>query len=228
VQTFLWINIITLLPFIALSFVKKVSFYKDFFYVLPAIIIPAAIFIVWEYFFVVWGVWDFNPAYITGIYWFGLPMEEVWSFITSAYSCLCIYAFLKVYIQKDILRGVQKLITTFFLLLSLVLFFAFPKYLYTSLTSLVCIFLLLIHSWIAGPKSLSRFYLAFFICLIPFLIINGILTRLPVISYDARYIIGIKLYTVPIESILYFLALFLMNVVIYEYFKRRKELKIEN
>ncbi|MCX6188484.1 MAG: lycopene cyclase domain-containing protein, partial [Bacteroidetes bacterium] len=101
-------------------------------------------------------------------------------------------------------------------------FFFFLKQLYTSVTMLLCAFLLSYRSWVARPKSLSRFYMSYFILLIPVLTIYGILTSIGALWYDPQQIIGLKIGAIPVENILYFLALFLMNVGLYDDFKNRK------
>ena len=217
---YLWINIILIAITIAFSFTKKVGFYKNYIYVLPAIIIPCILFIIWDYFFIQWGVWGFVPGSISGIYWFGIPMEQSLFLLTMPFFGLFIHALLGAYIKKDILISVQKLLTTFFLLLTLILFFAFAKHIYTSISALICAFTLLCRSWIARPKSLGRFFLSYFVTLIPFIIIRIILANQNVIWFDEAHIIGIKIINIPVEDIIYFLALFLLNVGIYEYAKR--------
>ena len=103
--------------------------------------------------------------------------------------------------------------------MALVLFFSYRKQLYTSISSLLCVFLLTYRTWVAKPKSLARFYLAFIICLIPVLVIYAILTSFAITWYDLKFITGIRMGAIPIENILFFLSLFLMNVGIYDYLK---------
>jgi lycopene cyclase domain-containing protein len=66
------------------------------------------------------------------------------------------------------------------------------------------------------------FYLAYFVSLVPFLIVNGILTSLPVVWYNNAHNLGIRLYTIPIEDTMYSLLLLLMNVWLYEGIKNSK------
>lgn len=221
--TYLWINILSVLFPVLLSFDKKVAFYKEFRYVLPAIIVTAALFCVWDSFFTAWGIWGFNDKYITGIWWFGLPMEEVLFFFTVPYACLFVYACTRAYIPKDILHSAERAITFVVLLLSVAAVIIFRKQLYTSVTMLLCGMSILIRMWAAKRKSLSRFYVGFAFCLIPFLIINGVLTYLPVVWYNNAYNTGVRIFTIPVEDTFYLMVLLLWNVGIYESLKRRKE-----
>jgi lycopene cyclase domain-containing protein len=68
----------------------------------------------------------------------------------------------------------------------------------------------------------TKFYLAYFISIFPFLIVNGILTSLPVVEYNDTHNLAIRVFTIPIEDFAYFFLLFLMNVTIYEYLKKQR------
>ena len=53
---------------------------------------------------------------------------------------------------------------------------------------------------------------------------NGLLTALPVVTYDDTENPGIRLLTIPVEDTQYTLLLLLMNVILFENFKRRLRL----
>jgi lycopene cyclase domain-containing protein len=63
--------------------------------------------------------------------------------------------------------------------------------------------------------------------MIPFLIVNGILTggftSEPVVWYNDAENLGIRIGTIPIEDISYGFDMLLMNVILYEYLKRSKK-----
>ena len=69
----------------------------------------------------------------------------------------------------------------------------------------------------------------YFVTLIPFFIVNGLLTGsfIPeeVVYYNDAENLGIRLGTIPIEDTVYGLLMLLMNVTWYEYFKSRHEKK---
>ena len=79
--TYLVLDIASVLFPLALSFDKKVAFYKLWKYLFPAMVISGAFFILWDVLFTAQGVWGFNPKYITGINVFNLPIEEVLFFV---------------------------------------------------------------------------------------------------------------------------------------------------
>jgi lycopene cyclase domain-containing protein len=65
------------------------------------------------------------------------------------------------------------------------------------------------------------FLISYAVCLIPFLIVNGFLTAIPVVLYNNAENLGFKIYTIPFEDTFYGMLLVLMNIVIYEKLKSR-------
>jgi lycopene cyclase domain-containing protein len=61
--------------------------------------------------------------------------------------------------------------------------------------------------------------------LIPFFIVNGILTgsfiEVPIVSYDNLENLGIRLFTIPIEDIGYAFSMLFGNLMIFETLKKR-------
>src|SRR5690606_39231530 len=82
---------VTLLCPIVLSFESKVQYRKSWKNSLLAALIISVPFIVWDIVFTQQGFWGFNPAYISGIYVFNLPIEELLFFIIVPFACTFIY-----------------------------------------------------------------------------------------------------------------------------------------
>ena len=83
---YLKINIASLLiPFI-FSFHPKIGYYKMWRYSVPAMVLSAIPYIIWDEIFTQQGVWGFNPQYLSGIYISSLPLEEVLFFICIPYA----------------------------------------------------------------------------------------------------------------------------------------------
>jgi lycopene cyclase domain-containing protein len=62
----------------------------------------------------------------------------------------------------------------------------------------------------------NAFLVSYLIILIPFLIINGLLTAIPVVLYNDHENLATRIYTIPVEDVFYGMLLIMMNVVGYE------------
>lgn len=215
---------------LALSFDKKVAFYKNWKYLFPAMLLPALLYIAWDFYFTAKGVWSFNEEYITGIKLYNLPIEEVLFFFIIPYCCVFIYACIRSYFPN--LKN-KKSANLFLKILAVVLLVTgiiyFDKY-YTGWTFIFTggfiLMLYLFRNFFTGFDAVS-FLVSYAICLIPFLIVNGFLTAIPVVNYNDLENLGIRIYTIPFEDAFYGMLLVLMNIVLYEKIKSQK-LKIKS
>ncbi|GHA54479.1 lycopene cyclase domain-containing protein [Pontibacter akesuensis] len=222
---YLYLNIFTILfPFL-LSFDKKVAFYKNWGALFPAILANAVFFIVWDALFTSMGVWGFNEEYLTGIYFFNLPLEEILFFITVPYACVFIYEVLNAYISKDLLQPYAKSIAVaLIIILPLIAVFNISA-LYTSITFMLLALLHLVHLRLFGTRHLGRFYLAYLVHLVPFLLVNGVLTYLPIVWYNDSYNLGLRIVSIPVEDSMYSMLMLLLTISVYEGIKARKSAK---
>lgn len=222
---YLYLNIFTILFPLALSFDKRVAFYKNWNALFPAILVNAVFFIVWDVLFTLEGIWSFNEAYLTGIYFFNLPIEEILFFITVPYACVFIYDVLNTYIQRDLLRPYAKGVAfTLIFVLSLFAIFNLER-LYTSITFFLLAIMHLVHLRFFKDKIMGRFYLAYMVHLVPFLLVNGVLTYLPIVRYNNDYNLGLRIFTIPIEDSMYSMLMLLLTISIYEGIRSRRSVK---
>jgi lycopene cyclase domain-containing protein len=210
---------------LALSFDKKVAFYKNWKYLFPAMVIPALFYIVWDVYFTSNGVWNFNGEYITGIKLYNLPIEEVLFFFIVPYCCVFIYACIRSYFPKlENKKNADLFLKVLSVLLLVTGIFYFDKS-YTGwtfiFTGAFIVILYFFRNFFNSFDAVS-FLITYVICLIPFLIVNGFLTAIPVVQYNDAVNLGIRIYTIPFEDVFYGMLLILMNIVIYE------KLKIQN
>ena len=218
---YLYLNIFTLFfPFV-LSFDKRVSFYKNWPYLFPAILVNAIIFICWDSYFTKIGVWGFNPDYLVGWYLFGLPLEEILFFVTVPYACVFIYETLNTYIRRDFLQAYAPWVSGTLILLLVPLSIIYLPRLYTSVTFLALSDMQILHYGLFKKRILGRFYVAYLVHLIPFLLVNGVLTRIPIVWYNNTYNLGIRLTTIPIEDSMYSMLMLLITISVYEWLKRK-------
>ncbi len=219
---YLWLNILTILfPLIA-SFEKKVNYFSKWKYLFPAIIIVYIPFIIWDAIFTSQGIWGFNSAYLNDVKLFGLPIEEHLFFICIPFSCIFIYECVK-YQWYQFYNTNSSWVNMFAIALFLVGGIFLSKS-YTSITffSLAVVLVILVFYRV---KYLNLFFLSYLFILIPFFIVNGILTgsfiHNEVVWYNNEENMGVRLFTIPVEDTFYGMLLILLNVSIYEYLKKK-------
>lgn len=201
------------------SFDSKVQFVKKWKYLPVPLSVTTVYFVVWDYFFTKHGVWSFNDNYILGHKLFLLPVEEWLFFWIVPFSCVFIYECTSYYIRKDYLtKYARTLHLAILILISIVSVLNFHKA-YTSFNFISAAVLMAYIHFILKPSWLGRFYIGYLFSLIPFFLVNGVLTSLPVVNYHPAENLGIRLFTIPIEDTIYCLLLLMMNVTMYEWLK---------
>ena len=221
--TYLLILLGTIAGPLAYSFEGQVRFYTKVKYLLPAILFSGAVFILWDLRFEELGIWSFNPRYITGIYILNLPFEEWLFFLIIPYSCVFIYEVLNFKLPHFERPNL-------FLAISLALLAIFAILAYTARQNLYTFFTFFLLTIYFGYTILrnsfkqhyTKFYLTWLISLIPFLIVNGLLTGLPVVEYNNNHTLGVRIFTIPFEDFFYLFLLLLINITIYEYMKKQR------
>lgn len=222
--TYLLVNLVSVaIPF-GCSFENRLKFYKRWKALFPALIITAIFFLIWDNIFTTQGVWGFNEKYITGIKLFNLPLEEVLFFFCIPYCCVFTYEVLNHFVKKDVLGKYARYGATILAYVLVALAFKYNELAYTFWTSVFTFLFLLLHLVVLKKPYWSRLVFTFLVILIPFFIVNGILTGTgleePVVWYNNAENLGIRLLTIPIEDAIYGFLLIGFNISLYEFFKR--------
>ncbi|MCF8258981.1 MAG: lycopene cyclase domain-containing protein [Flavobacteriales bacterium] len=224
-MTYLILNILTVSYPLFKSFEQKVNMVSKWPAMLPAIAITAAFFIAWDAWFTNMGVWGFNDSHLIGLKLLDLPIEEWLFFITVPYACLFIYEVLIYLVKKDVLGPVARPISMVLALLLLLVGAWHHDRWYTSVTFLLTAVWLAFVIW-KRPAWLGRFYLGYAVSLLPFLLMNGVLTGSflaePVVWYNDTENLSLRIGTIPIEDSIYMMLLLLMNTTFYEGLKAKR------
>ena len=177
-----------------------------------------------------YGIWGFNEKYICGIYFFNLPIEEVLFFLVTHYACVFIYECCNSYIKRDILKSSYKWTLLGLAQAGILAACFYPFQLYSSIQMGGAALLTLFLMYFLKSVWLSRFTLAFLISLIPFFIMNGILTGSfideEIVWYNPNHIFSIRMGTIPIEDIFYSLFMLLTTMCFYEALKSKANSKV--
>jgi lycopene cyclase domain-containing protein len=213
------------------SFHPKIALYKKWQMLWPAILLATVPFVIWDSYFTQIGVWGFNPNYLTGIYFFHLPIEEILFFICIPYACLFSYYCFRIYVGTDYRLKKENTITWIILAITILLGVIFHDRLYTSWTAAGLTAFILLIKFVFKVKWLSLFYFSHMFLLIPFFIVNGILTGTgpdePVVWYNNAENMGFRLLTIPFEDIFYGMLMLMLNTFLFEFLMSRLSVKKE-
>jgi len=213
-------------PLLYSFFEKKLHFIQYLKIAFISILLVAIPFLIWDGIFTHIGVWGFNSDYHLSLYIFKMPLEEWLFFFCIPYACLFTHEVLKYLFPKfRINKSITIIICIGLIFISgLLLFFNFGK-LYTTVNFIF--FISLIFYGLKNKISTLQVYFpSFLIILIPFLIINGILTGsfidAPVVWYNNNENIGFRFFTIPIEDVFYAFNLLFSMQLIFNAFKTKK------
>lgn len=218
--TYLLIDIATIFfPFV-LSFDRKVAFYRQWKYLWPGMLLTGLFFIAWDVLFTRMDIWSFNDTYILGRRLLGLPVEEWLFFLAIPYSCVFVYACLLAFhpFRSRPDRGWRPLLCIGIVLLLVAILHYRRAYTVSAfgLCGLGSVVLYLLRRKLRSFRA-DAFLISYLICLVPFCIVNGLLTALPVVRYTDAENLGIRLYTIPVEDVFYGMLLVMGNVAGMEY-----------
>ena len=224
---YLALNLGSLIIPLIYSFHPKVRFYTKFKAFIPAMLISAVVYLSWDVLFTKNGIWGFNHRYLLGWDLMGLPLEEWMFFICIPYACVFThYTLTSIFPQFSLGKKTANYLH-WFLIILLVIVVAINSgksyTLYNGLLSLA----ILVSAILKIPKVLRQFYLTFLIILIPFFIVNGVLTgsfiEEEVVWYNDAENLGIRLFTIPVEDIFYAFGLILLNIFLTELFTKKSK-----
>ena len=220
-----WVIVCTILGPFALSFDKKVHFYTHFRALFPAILIVAIAFLVWDEYFTIQKIWGFNDQYIFGNKLGHLPYEEVSFFIVVPFACVFVHEVLKAYFPKVNLKKFAHYFAFGFTLAGFSFGLMHMEQWYTASACIISALLTIGIYFVNRPTWYAQFIFTFLVAMIPFIIVNGILTGAvtdePIVWYSEDHIMGPRIITIPIEDIFYNYCMLLPIVGLFELFAKR-------
>lgn len=215
---YLALEIFAILVPLLYSYDRKLRFYVKIKSVFLSLVFVGSFYIVGDILFTKYGIWGFNPRYHSNIVLFKLPVEEWLFFIVIPYASLFLHDTLVYLFPKICLSNLQSRIISVILVvcLAIVVFMNIEKA-YTAIYGSIAILAIFLAS-LGSTQLLNRFYLTFMVILIPFFLVNSVLTGsfIPeeVVWYNNAENLGIRIFTVPVEDISYAFSLILFNLLL--------------
>jgi lycopene cyclase domain-containing protein len=124
-------------------------------------------------------------------------------------------------IKKNIPKALESAISILLIVSSVFMAVFFRNLSYTAFTFMALAVLVFVARFVLQVTWLPGFYVSYLILLLPFLIVNGLLTgtglQQPVVWYNPAQMLNIRILTIPIEDIFYGMDLILLNVMIYSW-----------
>ncbi len=216
---YFFVDFFTVIIPVIFSFHPKIKLYRTWKHFFIASFCVGFIFIIWDFIFTKSGIWYFNPRYISGIYFLNLPIEEVLFFICIPYSCVFTYYCLNKFYNFTWNRKTETVFCIVFSILLLITGLFFLNRVYTSVTFISTAIVCLILKFVVRINWFGKAVTVYALLLIPFLIVNGILTGTgleePVVNYNKMQNLNICLFTIPVEDVFYGFELFVLNLFFY-------------
>ena len=226
---YLWLDLLAIsIPFLV-SFHPRIQLHKQWAYLFPALLISLVPYIIWDIYFTINGYWGFNEAYLTGVSLWYLPIEEWLFFICIPYACIFTHiALLEINPKLKLSLPLTKIITGVFSLMFLLVFLLNYDKAYTAV-DMAFGFVILAAVYLNNKELLRAYYITFLFMLIPFFIVNGVLTGTgitdQVVWYNDEQNLGIRMGTIPVEDSVYAFSLILMGLGLFEYFSKKADRK---
>jgi len=218
--TYLLLLLVSVAYPLAKTYEPTLRFYKNLKYIIPAIIITAVPFLIWDVFFEKHNIWSFSHNHTIGFFILGLPIEEWLFFFIIPYACLFIYETMKYFTSRITFRYIRYItigLATLLLIIGVLtvhLSYTFISFILAS----IILFIIANRKHIAA--HLSNFFKGYLVSLVPFLIVNGVLTKLPVVLYNNEENLSLRIYSIPVEDSVYLLSLLFINFSLYEIFRQ--------
>lgn len=195
------------------AFEPRIRYIGQTKHLLVGTVFMMTLFIPWDVVKTATGVWGFNSEYLLGPSLWGLPFEEWLFFIVVPWATFFIYEVLQLFFPWTHSKRSAFIVVRVLAAASATLALTYSDRWYTLTASgglaLGCAWLLVKRPWWT-----AAFLRSWAVGLIPFFLVNGILTGMflpaPIVWYNNAENMGIRLGTIPVEDALYGMFMMLM------------------
>ncbi len=209
------------------SFHKRIVFYKQFIPFIKSAFVVSIPFLVWDVIFTYQKIWWFNYDYTIGVTIFALPLEEILFFFCIPFSCVFTFFCITKFFSLKGLKGLNNVIVFILIIICVLLGLLHYGKWYTLLTTAITCCILVYFHFVLKLNWIGKATLVYIILLPGFFSVNGLLTgsflNSPIVNYNSNHIIGLRMFTIPIEDMIYGYAQFLLVLFFYKYFNLKNE-----
>ena len=217
--TYLLLNLGSLAFPLVRSFERRVRFVAYWPGLWVGLLLNALYCIPIDIWFTAKGNWGFSDAYTLGWKVFGLPVEEWMFFFCIPYACVFIYACVSKLLNVKDSWGWTAFAWAIVIVTGATALLNVDKE-YTLLKLGSASVFLAFYIIFTKGKNLGRLMFSYILTEIPFLIVNGFLTSLPVVTYNNAEnlgirmsdVLGIRFLNIPVEDNVYSLLMLLLVV----------------
>ena len=199
---------------------KKLRFDKEWTSFVLGMVFVSVPFVVWDVIFTKNEIWGFNSEYLIGFDLFVLPIEELLFFLCIPYACLFTYHCFSIFWKDKSFEKLNRYGPYFLMALSFCVGILNYDKLYTFYTALFLFVALFALKVLLDVKWIGKFIVVYGVLLVPFTMVNGVLTGSllpsPIVWYNDAHNLGVRIGTIPVEDIFYGFLLILLFVFIYE------------
>lgn len=170
--------------------------------------------------------WSFNPQYVLGVELLGLPFEEVLFFLSVPLACLFTWEKVFATPSRSVVETRRWLYPVAWAAVPVGIAVALHGEQYTGYTLIAVGTVALVDHALGVGLLLERRTLAFFAAVVGLnLVFNSYLTGRPVVLYGEPYHLGVRVGTVPVEDLLYGVALVWGSTAVFQRSLGRRRLR---
>jgi len=218
---YLWVDLLILVFPLALSFDRKVRYVRRWPAAAASALLVGLPYAAWDSFMAARGAWAFSDRFAGAGRLLFLPLGEYLFFLVVPFACLFVSEVVRAYLPEKTVRPLRLPWIVIAAACGLAAVLCGAR-LYTATVLLATgIFLLLAAALAPGMLASRRFWLSMLACYLPFLLANGLLTGLPVVTYDAGTILGPRAFSIPVEDFLYSFSMIGMNFLAFRFLVQR-------
>ncbi len=210
------IDLLVLALPLALSFDRKVAFWRKWPQVFAAIAAVVVAFGAWDAWMAARGIWGFNPAHAGEARFLHLPPGEWLFFVCVPYACLFVLECVRAYFPDREIRipgPVFPVLAAFFGVLAIL----YRELGYTATVFLACgLVVAALQAFVPTTVRSRNFWIGLGLTYLPFLVANGFLTGIPIVLYDDAENLAVRVGSIPLEDFFFSFAMLALTALVHD------------